>query len=413
MNTNKNSKPKIYFIPSYIGSLKYYARILPFLQDKYDVRFLLLKKRETREDLIEYCKKKNFHLEILGDMAKGFRIPFLSPIIKRYKFIKKYREFLAEKQPVKIIYLWNMGQISNFIREANRMGIETMLLQISFFGGSYKDFNKIKNGITSLDSFIYRWYHSVLSFFYRFLDPIFLGLNYITLSEEPKKVGAGGVESAKDMAKTFISSKIHNVGMVDFQVVGDLQKQINSNSGFKEKLAKKHNINLNKLNILFLTQHFFLAVKLVTDKELAEFFYKRFKNVRSIFSSQEADVLFKLHPGEKNRYQACEEDGAKIYNDEFLTEELVCLSDLCILDQWTGANCIVLASNKPAIFINLPPMQSSKASLEYYHIKRTVDDEKEFLEALKQFKQGGLEKQYDNSYIDTKSIEKIVSFIEE
>ena len=49
-----NSKPKIYFIPAYLGMLKYYEKLTPYLADRFDVRFLFVGAdvRETREEML-------------------------------------------------------------------------------------------------------------------------------------------------------------------------------------------------------------------------------------------------------------------------------------------------------------------------------------------------------------------------
>lgn len=411
-------RQKIYFLPVYIGSLKYCERIFPYLKDKYDVRFLIVKgEGVARKQMIDYCNSKNHKFEIIDEglnSSIGIRIPFLSPIKKRYKFIKECREFLKNSQPSKFIYPRDSVLISDLIREANRVNIDTIQLQWVPIAGEHKHLMSSKSDKLSSSPLLPRVYGNALKFLYRILDTIYLGSRYIRLSSEPKKIGVASDDVAKIFGSNFNLKKVRVVGMIDYQLTNDLKNRIANDSSYREKLTNKYNINLSKLNIIFLSQYFYLKIKAITIEEQVAHFHNAFKIVRDIFPIEEADILFKLHPSEKNIYEQSEEElGVKIYDDESLTEELVCLSDLSISDHWTTANCIVIASDIPAIFINFPPMQSSKDSLDAYKIKETVDDKKVFVEKLRQFKNNSLDKQYDSSHIDLKSIEKIIALIEE
>ena len=87
------------------------------------------------------------------------------------------------------------------------------------------------------------------------------------------------------------------------------------------------------------------------------------------------------------------------------------MSDLCVTDPWTSANYIILASNTPAVFVNFSRMKLLNEGMKYFNIKYIVTQKETLLDKVKQFKDNRLPYQYDNSRIDTKSIDKIIKFI--
>ena len=193
-----------------------------------------------------------------------------------------------------------------------------------------------------------------------------------------------------------------------------MRKKITSDQMFKCEMESKYGIDSNKLNIIIIAQshHLKAGTNLTTEGQI-----KRYRNivqtVRKIFTKDEADVLLKLHPSDKpDMYEFYKELGVKIFADESDTDELLCMSDLCITDAWTSTNYMVLASGVPAIFINLFLSDAfNKVAKKYYKVKDVVVNDNMFLDKLNQFKNNKLENQYDNGHIDLDSINKIIKFI--
>ena len=129
-------KQKIYFVPHYIGSLKHFERLIPYVGEKYDVGFLAIDKNiERSRALAEYCKNKKYEFkffDIESSGAKRFRMPFFTGMSERYKQCEIYRNFLNAKKPQKIIFTKTWYHHNLFLREANKKDVETILL---FFTG--------------------------------------------------------------------------------------------------------------------------------------------------------------------------------------------------------------------------------------------------------------------------------------
>jgi len=189
-----------------------------------------------------------------------------------------------------------------------------------------------------------------------------------------------------------------------------------NNNVFKKELLRKYELSPHKLKILLIVCRYFPHKKDdygMTPEEHIAHYFNIFKVIRSVFNVSEADLLLKLHPAEENVYESYKRQfGVKIYGDITRTEELVCLSDLYIASPSTNVNYMALGSSVPAIFMNFSTsVKSPNECLEVFSIKSTANDTEEFVRKLRQFKNGGLPKQYDNNRIDLKSLDNIVRFI--
>ena len=92
------TKQKIFFIPTYIAPLKHYERLIPYLEDKYDVGFLIVRPDSSRrQEMIKYCKENEYIYYVIDKgIAKDdkTRIPFFTPIKKRYEHSIACQNFL-------------------------------------------------------------------------------------------------------------------------------------------------------------------------------------------------------------------------------------------------------------------------------------------------------------------------------
>ena len=399
-----NKKPLLYFVPVYIASMKYYAKLFSYLSNNYDVRFLIVRgKNERRSQMEKFCKENNYNYDLIEDGLNDtkIRIPFFTVLNKRRRYIKAVRAFLKKERPIKIILTKNLVPFNTIIDESNKLEIETIVLQTSFIPA-----NNLFSGRAIKPFFIKRAYYHLTDFIF----------NTSNLSGKPKKVGVIDENAAEgfNIRFGFDLNTIQIVGMADFQVVHNIKEKIVLDKIFKNNLKSKYNLNQNKRNIIIIAQshHLKKGTKLTEEEQILR--YRNIINmIRKVFAKDDTDILLKLHPSDKKDiYKSYEELGVKIFADESDTDELLCISDLCITDAWTTTNYMVLASGVSAIFINLFLSDDfSKVAKKYYKVKDVVVNEDMFLDKLTQFKNNKLENQYDNSHIDLKSIDKIIEFI--
>jgi len=406
--SGSNPKPLIYFVPIYIASLKYYAKLFPYFKDRYDVRFLIVRGRDVRrKQMIEHCLEEGYAYDLLEKgLSKGsIRIPFLTSFYKRYVHIKECREFLKFRQPTKIV---SPGAHPICIKEANRLGIETVLLQWALaFSGDIPVERKAKNFVLKIYYIVMNYLYTILDWFYGVLDPRL---------ELFQKVGVIDEETGKLFGERWNipRSEVVVVGIVDYQLVYELKKRVDTNVAFKSALESKYSLSSGKRNILVVARaaHLHspsgvsLKEQLAQSREILEM-------VRGVFSSGAANLLFKLHPSDDpSLYDSFKDLEIKIYADKASTDELICLSDLIISDPWTSANYAIVASNSLALFPNFSSLQSFNKLSKYYGIKHVIGDKGEFVTDLKRFKNKELSLQYNNSHIDVHSIDNIVAFVD-
>ena len=106
----QEQKTKIYFIVNYIGPLRYYEKLIPYLKDRYEVGFLFIRMhKEFTQTMIDYCKIKGYTYFIIDDriIKSRFPIPFWYPIKSKYVYIKRCRDFLNLHHPTKLITMQN------------------------------------------------------------------------------------------------------------------------------------------------------------------------------------------------------------------------------------------------------------------------------------------------------------------
>ncbi|NOY35809.1 MAG: hypothetical protein GXP44_02730 [bacterium] len=415
-------RPKIYFIVKYIAALKYYEKILPHLRNKYEVGFLLLADR----GMIGYCEEKSlkFHTLFLRDTANKtskLRVPFVSHIRDQNQFLKECDKFLASQKPAKLVSVLRINfPVQAIFAKANALGIETIALQWALQFPKSKNKPKADREWHWLEvagGACRKIYYFILAPILNFLYSLSSGLPCDTAAHNAKKIGVMS-EAAKN---AFIEAgygpeeKFAVVGNAEFQNMHELARKVNSDPSFKDCLLGKYNLQPGKLNILVISTFFYLGktVKFTDRRGQIKYFRNIFELIRRIFPKGEADILFKLHPKEENIYRDSYEDlGVKIFTKEAMTDELISLSGLYIAHPGTSANFMLLASGKPAIFINFTPLDFLNEGARYYNIKNIAAEPDEFLRSLKKFRDKKLELQYENKDIELDSINKIVAFLE-
>jgi len=430
-------KPKIYFLPHYIAPLKYVERLIPYLRDTYDVGFLIIERDSpSRRALLKYCDDRQYEYYVIG---KGFRvwgngmtddgkihIPFYTPLKERYEYSKACKKFFETVKPVKLIAVKTWYQHNMVLKEANRKGIETVLLfwtgplqQIAFrFNGAHTRVYK-RTIVGWVKAILKKTYRPILTGVCRVADVLDVSSKESRFSQTQAILRRVGIfdEYEKRMGRVnrYNPRTVSVVGSLDFQIVHELKQRVVSEKPFREALLNGYGLSDRKPKIVVIIYRFYLLPPIEEDRmsipQHIAHYYDVFKTIREVFSEEEADIILKMHPGERMIYDSYKDLGVKIYHDESRTDELVCLADLYIADPASSVNNMVLASDTPAIFINFSKLQFLNNLMEYFHIKYMTTEKKDFVEKLKQFKEGTLEKQYDNSHIAIRSVENVLRFI--
>jgi hypothetical protein len=365
--------------------------------------------------MVEHCMAKGYQYSIVSEGLDntGRRIPFVTPAVKHYAHILACRRFLKTERPSKIILTKSVPPHHTILKEANRLGVETIVLQWALSGAKELYAERAPRP----PSVHLKIYYALVDVLRKFIDVILGGLPYAFSRAVPKKAGV-----IDDYAKQLFEKRYgfnpkttRAVGMVDFQVVHELKQRIVSDGVFRKKLEERYNLSAKKRRILVLSWHFHRkkSSNITTEEQIA-YFYDVMRMIREVFPQEGTSVLMKLHPSDEPQlYESYKQLGVSVFADEASTEELICLSDLVIVDPWTSANYMVLASNVAAIFINFSHMKLLNEGMKYFNIKHTVVDKAEFIEKLRQFKEGRLDKQYNNDFINVTSVDNIRALIDE
>src|SRR3989338_1580272 len=417
-------RPKIFPIPSYIGSLKYLERVSLPLRRAYEVGFIIIQlEDEKRKDMVEYCREHRLSFFDLTESAGGAeRVPFISPLLKRFRHSEECRKLLKRERPNKVVATKTVYPHDTILKEANDLGIETIILRWTFSADGIDRVQRPKPSHQKKkkrggSSFLKKAYYSVLSALTFFLDAPRTESKYGITPAIPHKIGALNAKDAEFFSHSYKKETIRIIESIDIQSAFDLKQKIRSSEEYREKLLKKYNLDPRKIKI-FLVAYRFYSKRDESDlgmtlREHLAYYQDAIKILRSFFPADAADIYLKLHPGEENVYDSYEELGVKIFGDESNIEELVCLADLYIASPQTNVNYLVLGSGVPALFINFSLRSHLEAYVQNFHIRHVITDKNDFLEKVREFKDGKLEHQYDNSRVDLKSLDRTVEFIVE
>ncbi len=329
-----NQKQKIVFMPHYIAPLKHFERILPYFNGQYDFCFLIIDEDNARRSsLIKYCNEKHYEFYVIG---RGFQVrgrglthdggmhtPFLSPLLERYRYSRECHFFLEIVKPAKVISVIRWYRHNMVMKEANRLGIETILLfwtgplqQIAYAGhGACTRINK-SGRAERVKRALRKTYATLIDLEMRaadFFDFFSQESRYRLTYAQPKKIGIfDEYEKKMGRLRMYNPEAVTVVGSPDFQILHELKKQIDSDRVFRESLLQKYKLTEKCLKIFVIVYRFYALPPLKKDQmsivEQVAHYYDVFKNIREVFSETEADVILKMHPGE-----------AMIYNSYIMT----------------------------------------------------------------------------------------------
>lgn len=402
--------PKLFFIPAYIGSLKYYAKLLPALRDSFDVRFLIVRGDDyKRKGMIAFCEERELPYVVLdqGLTRSTRRIPLVTPLWKHFSHMRACRKFLRREKPAKIVVMKPIPPHDIILKEANHQGIETILLQWALIFP-----RELLSDRQQKRSRMHRSYFAAVRFFYRLMESLYGGRGYVAV---PAKTGVIDEDAKKLFIERYLlpPSSVHVVGMADYQIVHDIKRRVETDALFRQELHAKYSLDPTLPIVLIIAQahHLKSGAHTTTEQQLA-YYRDMIERIREVFSRQEMHIVFKLHPSDKpHLYEEYKKYGVSVLGDEAFTEELVALAALTVSDPWTSANYMILAAGVPALFTNFRTQRALDSAAQYYRISDIISDKIVFTDKLREFKKGTLPRSYDNSHINIKSVEHIAAFL--
>ena len=408
----------IYFLPRYIGALKYYEQLFPALRTAgFTPTFLLF----DNLGMVAYCRSRALLVDTTFIMHTArFHMPFVTPVRRDLARLSRINSFLAEKKPYALVCEPTIPHLARTLcKAASAFGVRTRALQWASHSDAAIHMQRtVRSRILALrdHGIILSLYLFVLNGVFYCLD-LLLGKNVFI---QPKlEVDTLGVVDAA--AKEYFirhgwrNAHIQVVGLADFTLMRELVQHVASNSAERALLEKKYRLAPGKKRILVLSTPFYTGARAVYLDRAGqqEYFDKIFKDIRTVFEAEEADIIFKLHPREEHIYGDLSAAGVFIYHNEADLAELIALSDLYIAHPGSGANFVVRASGKPALFINFTPLLYMDVGKELYQLRSIVKTHEDFRAQLATYKAGTLPLQYDASQVDHHSLQKIVDFISE
>ena len=416
-------KKRLYLLPTYISSLKYYEKLLPRLNERYDVCFLIIRPDDQlRRGMLGYCEARDLPYIVLdaGLTKGGRRIPFMSALMRRRSHQRACHALFQSSPSATLVAMKAVGGFVPAFKEANRLGFNTIVLQTSLTPPP--DFYRPEPRVSARE-LVYRAYYALLSIASLISDILSQGWSFMRTSAHPKRVGVIGPEGVSIFHKRFgfDPAAITVVGTADYQRISELSGRVREDRLLRDALLVRYGLEPAKKRILIMSvwfahhgaaRHSHLYSPAEVERQITH--YRRLiEAIREHCSIEEYDILFKLHPAEENRYEGYTAYGVKFFGDEALSEELLALSDLYIADPCTSANYMVVASGVPAIFDNTEGLPQLNKCQIFYPMRRITQNFNEFRNALNSFKEGTLDLGYDESAVDRRSIDKIVSFISE
>ncbi|MBI1999172.1 MAG: hypothetical protein HYS74_00760 [Parcubacteria group bacterium] len=233
----------------------------------------------------------------------------------------------------------------------------------------------------------------------------------------PDKLGTIDEVAAERILKEYdcaAPKMVAVVGTLDVEEAHKLKQSIESDAYARAELEKKYGIEPQKITILVLSmrlQYFYVAGNPLGIEYQIEYYRNIFADIRKVFSPNEANFIFKMHPKEENIYKSFEAMGVTLCDGDARTDELVCLSDLCVNNPHTTTNYYILGADVPSIFVNFSGINGFNLVAADFKINKVIEDRKEFVRLLADFKDGKLEKQYDNNRITFDSVKNIVHLL--
>ena len=411
---------RIYFIPRYIGALKYYEKLFPAIRERgFEPMFLFFED----SGMIEYCHARSIPCDTRF-IQRGVHIPFYSPLVHEAKLQTLLEAFLNE-HPYALVTEPGVDQRTrSLFKRAKEYAVKRYALQWALHTDPRKP---VKRSPYSRYLEIRRRYGSFLrtpfvAGYYLLLRALFWvadffhgGDVYVHLHHYAEKLGT--IDNT--LREYFVWSgwrddQIQVVGFADYSLINNEIRSLEEDAVRREALCRRYSLDERRKRILVISNPFYTGRNAVyLDEEGQRAYFRHiFDDIRSVYPEREADILFKVHPREDvAMYAEFTQHGIRVYGNESNLNELIALSSLYIAHPLTAANFIIRGSGKPAIFLNFTPLDYFDEGKELYKLRTIFKTHDAFREALADFKNGVLPLQYDTEGIDTNSLEKIVNFV--
>jgi len=420
---SQTQKDIIVFVPHYIGSFKYYEKLVPYLQERYEVLFLILFVHEKYfTEMKKYALKGGHQTFIVEPPANGI-FDWIAPI--RYaRNINAFRAgvrklFYNGSRIRKIISVNDSGiYIRHLFNEAHKIGIETVILQwaMSFEGNR----DRRKKQARGFRGFLYVFGKPLYAKLKRLIARLILGHGFIMAKAlsghgNSDKFGVINRQAYDYFARNGVpEEKLSIVGYLDYHFAEKVKNNFDQNEKEREAAAQRLSINTRRKRIVFFSSPYNgKDIKILTNEEQYNFTEALVKTIRAVFPAETHDIYLKIHPSENiELYQPLTKWGVKLYDKHTDNYELIYFADLYIAGG-TGANFIPLVMGKDAIFVNFLKLSLIESIKKVFNLKNFVTDYQTFTELLIDFKNGALPKQYyDVDGVTTPdSLKKILEWI--
>lgn len=413
----------IYFLPRYIGALKYYEKLFPALRARgMEPTFLLF------EDvgMIAYCRERGLAYDARFALIPLGRTPLYSHVVREKQVFDQLDSFLGEAQPCCLVSEPSIPPRARALFSfAQKRRIPTFALQWAQNAGVARDSRRtLRSRALALtnhrDSFViallYKVYLGVLVVVIRTAD-LFLGGNHFVFKDRyTDRLGVID-ESSRQLflQEGWKDEEIRIVGSADFTIMHELRERVHRDATVREALLARYGLTEGRRKILVLSTPFYVGrgkAVFLDRRGQIEYFKRVLADIREVFPESETDILFKLHPRDEPIYDSLTPLGIKMFHNEANLEELVAVADLYIAHPTTAANFTIRASSTPAIFINFTPLSFFDEGKRIYHLRSITKTREEFRNQLAEYKRGTLPLQYDAD-VDINSLSTIADFITE
>lgn len=417
MNTNRT----IYFLPRYVGSLKYYEKLFSELRERgFEPSFLFFEDK----GMIDYCLERGLSHDAQF-VRRGLHIPFATPLLWERKLLHRFDAFLDVHAPYAFVTEPSADQRArSLFKVAAARGIPRYALQWALHTDPRKH---IKRTLHSRYLVVRDRYGSllkapVIAGYYVLLNALFLIVDALSGGDRyvHKRYYTDKLGTIDDTLRDYFrwsgwrEDQMVVVGSVDYSAIRDKVTAVQRDDTLRKSLLKRYGLESGKTRILILSHPFYTGRNSVylDEGQQRTYYAQIFDDVWSVYPKATVEIMFKLHPREKREtYEAFNDSGIHIYGNEADLNELIALSDLYIAHPLTAANFSIRASGLPAIFINFSPLMYLDEGKELYHLQKIVKDHADFRSMLALAKSGQLPLQYDGRGVDADSMSKIIDFV--
>ena len=417
----KECVPHILFIPRYIGALKYYEKLFPAIRERgFEPSFLFFEDK----GMIAYCRERGLSHDARF-VRSGIHIPFVTPLLWERRLLYAFDAFLDEHVPHAFVTEPSADQRARSLFKAAAVrGIPRYAVQWALHTDPRKHIKRTlhsrylvvrdRYGSFVRAPFI-AGYYALLHVLFLIADALSGGDRYVHKRYYIDKLGTID-DTLRDYFRWsgWSDDQIVVVGSADYSVIRDKVGAVKSDQALRKSLLKRYELENGKTRILILSHPFYTgrnSVYLDEGQQLT-YYAQIFDDVRSVYSKDAVEIVFKLHPREKREtYRTFDNSGIHIYGNEADLNELIALSDLYIAHPLTAANFSIRASGVPAIFINFSPLTYLDEGKDLYKLAKIVKDHEEFRSMLQAARDKILPLQYDPQGADPRSLEKIIDFM--